>query len=265
MLLARAARRADDPETDRQQSIANLPKDCTGENNGNWRGGITKQTRGFRTQQSTRFTKWRQGILERDGYRCKDCGTLNGPFEVHHIIPLAETTSTAFLPMNGVTLCRPCHAKTDTYCGRGHLPRWGNMLPFCTVRTIPHRFQAYPTVGNWQWVSRGLFKPKLLVIFVSELGSQDYEICVAVHEYIEAVLCRWRRISAESVDAFDLMFEREREDGLHAAEDEPGDSPKAPYRREHRFATVVEQMLAKELDVDWQVYERSVEALTWKG
>lgn len=37
--------------------------------------------------------------------------------------------------------------------------------------------------------------------------------------------------------------------------------PNAPYRKEHFFATSLERLFSAELDVDWQEYERFVDAL----
>lgn len=42
---------------------------------------------------------------------------------------------------------------------------------------------------------------------------------------------------------------------------EPGDSPVAPYHREHCLATAVERMLCAELDLAWAQYEEAVESL----
>jgi hypothetical protein len=41
--------------------------------------------------------------------------------------------------------------------------------------------------------------------------------------------------------------------------EEPGDSSEAPYHKEHVFATKIERMIADELGVDWDVYEKHLD------
>ncbi len=116
-----------------------------------------------------------------------------------------------------------------------------------TIDALDHCDQRYDTVGDWQ-VTPG----DTLQVTVSYLGDRRMEALVAVHELVEAILCLHRGIAPEAVDKFDQDFE---------GEGEPGDDPKAPYHREHVFATQVERMLADELGVDWDEYDRKVQAL----
>jgi hypothetical protein len=250
-----------DPEKFKFLAVANLPKDVSGSQNGNWRGGKTKESKNFRIQQSGRFVRWRNAVLARDKHVCRECGTVER-LEAHHIIPLCETRLLAFLEMNGVTLCRACHKKTDTYGSRAwkHRIRWehshattGRRI-FLIAVTVPHRWQAYQTVGNYSWCDDGT-----LVIFVSDMGNECYERLVFIHEAIEASLVKARGINPKSIDAFDMAFERDRDPG---DESEPGDAPAALYRREHRFAENIERQLAHELGVDWQEYERAIGELS---
>jgi hypothetical protein len=85
-----------------------------------------------------------------------------------------------------------------------------------------------------------------------------YEQLVALHELVEVLLCKKRGITQKSVDAFDKAFEKARKPGNV---DEPGDDPKAPYRKEHFFSTNVERLMAAELGVDWNKYDDEVESL----
>jgi hypothetical protein len=57
------------------------------------------------------------------------------------------------------------------------------------------------------------------------------------------------------------MEESDLEADLAEVPAEPGDHPGAPYHAEHMFASKVEEMLAKQLGVDWLEYERAIEAL----
>ena len=117
------------------------------------------------------------------------------------------------------------------------------------IETIPHKKQRYPTVGDWY------FKKGVLHIRVSKMSSWKNEMLVAVHELVEVLLCKDRGITTAQVDAFDKAFEKKRKPGN---EDEPGDDPKAPYRKEHFFATNIERLMAAELRVDWAKYDQEI-------
>jgi hypothetical protein len=60
------------------------------------------------------------------------------------------------------------------------------------------------------------------------------------------------------VDVFDMAYEKTRPDG---DDSEPGDSPDAPYRNEHFFATSIERLIAAEFGVDWMLYESHINEL----
>jgi hypothetical protein len=116
-----------------------------------------------------------------------------------------------------------------------------------TIQTIPHDQQRYPTVGDWVWVD-----DNNLQIRVSHLGDRRYEALVAVHELVEALLCREHGITTEAADAFDKAFE---------GDGEPGAAADCPYHLEHFHATVIEMTLARSLGVDWDEYDNAVSAL----
>ena len=116
------------------------------------------------------------------------------------------------------------------------------------IKTIPGDSQRYSTVGDYWDDFKGTH------IRVSELGNEDEEFCVAIHELVEQYLCRKRGISEKKITAFDKKFERERVEGRWFDE-EPGDDPRAPYRKEHFFATNIERQIAHELGVDWAKYD----------
>lgn len=121
------------------------------------------------------------------------------------------------------------------------------------IKTIPHNRQRYPTCGDWWFDKRGD-----LQIRVSDVGNRDYEALVALHELVEVMLCKKRGITTEQVDKFDKAFEAARKPGNN---DEPGDDPKAPYRREHFFATNIEALMSAELGVNWKKYESALDKL----
>lgn len=98
-----------------------------GNKNPNWRGGKTSLMDAIRT--SSRYKKWRLDIFYRDNYQCSECANGGRSIQAHHIMPLAalihelsiETleealaTDKLFDVGNGMTLCKSCHKKTDTY------------------------------------------------------------------------------------------------------------------------------------------------------
>jgi hypothetical protein len=118
------------------------------------------------------------------------------------------------------------------------------------IETIDHSKQRYPTVGDWQ-----IDKAGNLHITVSKMSDQRYEFLIGMHEAIEAYLAIHAGVSPEAVDKFDRAYEAKRKPG---DDSEPGDDPRAPYHREHVFATKVERLLAHELGVDWSAYGREV-------
>ena len=114
------------------------------------------------------------------------------------------------------------------------------------IETIPHKAQRYPSCGDW------LYEGNTLKIFVSKTRDWRYSFLVAVHELIEAGLCKRAGITQEAVDKFDMKFK---------GKGEPGDDPKAPYRQQHAVATDIERYLATMLKVNWQKYEAALNKL----
>jgi hypothetical protein len=124
------------------------------------------------------------------------------------------------------------------------------------IRTIPHHYQQYETVGNyWRDLDAG---HEVLEIRVSRMRDRRHEFLVALHELIEAFLCDWRRIPFGAITRFDIEYENARRRGDSS---EPGACQRAPYRKEHHFAENIEKLVARELEVDWPQYNRAVERL----
>ena len=128
------------------------------------------------------------------------------------------------------------------------------MKPVFTISQVPHRKQRYETVGDW-------IPGKPAQIRVSKMKDQRYVFLVALHEMVEYELCKMHGITDREVVAFDVNFEAERRMNLHAFDAEPGDHPKAPYRNEHEFATMIEMMVAQKLGVSWSDYEKTILSL----
>ncbi|OGI22501.1 MAG: hypothetical protein A2808_03305 [Candidatus Moranbacteria bacterium RIFCSPHIGHO2_01_FULL_55_24] len=121
------------------------------------------------------------------------------------------------------------------------------------IQTVPDDQQRYNTVGDYYLNDKG---ERIFVI--SDMRDWRYEILTAVHELVESALCKHRGVTDEQIDAFDLEFSEKRATGDVS---EPGDSPEAPYYREHQFSNKIEKMLADELKVDWEQYGKTVDTL----
>ena len=114
------------------------------------------------------------------------------------------------------------------------------------AKTIKHDQQRYDTCGDY-WIFPGLIN-----IRVSDMGNEDYNFLVAVHEIIEAYLTNKRGIREEDITEFDKRF---KGDG------EPGDAENSPYRLEHQFADMIEKLIADEIGVNWNEYQTAMNVL----
>lgn len=126
-------------------------------------------------------------------------------------------------------------------------------FPLITIQVIPHKDQDYPTVGNYTEIDEDCTD-----FDISKLPDWRMESLVAVHEMIEYILVKHRGINISDIDKFDKSFEKKRKKGNT---DEPGDDKKAPYFKEHQFATKIERMLAAQLGVKWSAYNKLVNEL----
>ena len=131
------------------------------------------------------------------------------------------------------------------------------------VYSLKHSSQDSPTAGDWK-VRQG----KLREIKVSDMINQDFVFLIGIHEQVEAWLCLKRGIKQSAVDNFDKAYEAAREKkqkapcGCKPTEiSEPGHDIHAPYFDEHKFAEKIERLMAKELGVDWDEYNKTVESL----
>jgi len=108
----------------------------------------------------------------------------------------------------------------------------------------------YPTAGDY-------YLDFLITrIEVFDQGNEDHNFLIALHELVEEYLTRKRGISEEDITAFDLQYEKNRDP--EDTDSEPGDDLAAPYYREHRFAMIMEQLMAHELGVDWNSYDKNI-------
>ena len=92
----------------------------SGENNWNWKGGCSRDTR-----NDKRYKKWRANIFARDDWTCQTCSrrSCSGDkvyIEAHHINSWAQYPEERYDLENGVTLCKECHALTDNFKGKNN-------------------------------------------------------------------------------------------------------------------------------------------------
>lgn len=68
-----------------------------------------------RVRKSPKYKSWRKKVFERDNYTCKECGKHGGNLHAHHIKSFALYSELRFEVSNGITLCVPCHEKTESF------------------------------------------------------------------------------------------------------------------------------------------------------
>lgn len=84
-----------------------------------WKGGISTKYR--MSYGSVEYREWRKAVFERDNYKCQGCDAPRGTYiTAHHIKSFAYHPLLRFEVSNGLTLCEPCHMKTDNYKGRAN-------------------------------------------------------------------------------------------------------------------------------------------------
>ena len=102
-----------------------------GENNPNWKGGITSLMRQIRN--CFKYRQWRSDVFTRDDFTYQNCGDkTSGNLNAHHIKPFAQIIKENKIKTveqalnceelwninNGLTLCKKCHSKIHNYKSR---------------------------------------------------------------------------------------------------------------------------------------------------
>lgn len=118
--------------------------------------------------------------------------------------------------------------------------------------SVKHDHQRYPTVGDYT-EAHGT-----VMFTISDMGNEEYESLVLIHELVEYLLVKKRGIAISTIDTFDRQFETVRPAGNT---DEPGDHVNCPYRDEHRFAENIERQVCAALGIHWKDYDAAVRAL----
>lgn len=126
-----------------------------------------------------------------------------------------------------------------------------------TIRTVPHEQVRCDQSGDWHVNNDGSVE-----VLVSDMnGSWRSELAVAIHELIEAFLCREAGVSDDDVTKFDLAFELERANGKQTLRAEAGDDERSCYRVQHQAANFVERAVCSVLGIDWEEHEDLVVGL----
>lgn len=124
--------------------------------------------------------------------------------------------------------------------------------PYIEVRLKRYKDMRYATLGDY-YKKNGYRK-----FDIADTGTDIYNKLILIHELIEETCCEFEQISDKSIDTFDMMFEAEREKGMHGHFEEPGDDLRAPYHRHHHLAYYVEKLIAEHLKVSFTDYEKTL-------
>jgi hypothetical protein len=126
------------------------------------------------------------------------------------------------------------------------------MLQKITIEIIPHAAQRYDTLGDWLYDRITGTHDDALTIKISDTCEFRSTMCLAVHELIEALLCRLEGVTQTMVDRWDMGPGKDME--------EPGADPHAPYHRQHYRAEVVERIVCEMMGMRWHWYEERLMA-----
>lgn len=132
-------------------------------------------------------------------------------------------------------------------------------------KIIDHNKQRYLTSGDWFWTREE--GEHVLNVRISRMSDHRYELCLGVHEVVEAILCWHAAIAQEDVDAFDIGVE-----DAHAAGathypcgcarrelSDPGSDKHAPYHKQCMLANGIERVVAFALGIHWHSYDEQVD------
>ena len=119
-------------------------------------------------------------------------------------------------------------------------------MEYINARVVPAGKIRFRNLGDWRT------NCTVRSIEVADMGNEDYEFLLILHEMVEQHLCLKHGVSEQAVDKWDSE---------HLVCDEPGDDPESPYHREHHVAMTMERLMAAFLGVNWNEYEAKLEAV----
>jgi hypothetical protein len=98
------------------KDTSNMGKHMIGENNWNWKGGITPKyvLERNKLKLSIEYKLWRKSVFTRDKYVCQKCKIKSGMGKAiilhpHHIKNWSSCEELRTLLENGITFCQQCH------------------------------------------------------------------------------------------------------------------------------------------------------------
>lgn len=103
-----------------------LSKNRLGQNNPNWKGGVTPINHAFR--MSAKYRDWRESVFIRDDYTCQECFQRGGKLNADHIKTFAHYPELRLEISNGRTLCEDCHRKTPNYGSRANIKAMAELV-----------------------------------------------------------------------------------------------------------------------------------------
>jgi hypothetical protein len=131
-----------------------------------------------------------------------------------------------------------------------------------TIEVIPHRDQRYNTVGDWQFVRDEEGQARELNIKVSQIGEVDANMLIAIHEFVEAILCELGGVKEKDIDQFDINWvPRKAWWNSDTMISEPGEDDRAPYYSQHQTAVGIERIVGTRLWTNWERYEAQADKL----
>jgi len=92
-----------------REKIRQNIKVYNGKDHWNWKGGKKRQRPEL---NGVKYKDWRIHVFTRDDFTCQSCGQYGGYLEADHVMPVSLFPEQMYDPLNGRTLCRPCHMKT---------------------------------------------------------------------------------------------------------------------------------------------------------
>jgi hypothetical protein len=113
-------------------------------------------------------------------------------------------------------------------------------------KIVPLEWQRYETLGDY------FDNGDTLHFRITDTGNDEYNKLILIHEIVEEMLTRNRGISEKNILEYDLKFEESGKDG------EPGEQDDCPYKKEHRFAELIERMICHEIGIDWDKYNKDL-------
>jgi 5-methylcytosine-specific restriction protein A len=98
-------------------------KKMSGENNHNWKGGVTPANSHSRLTYEAKA--WKSAVLKRDNYTCQICEQYGGDLHIDHIKQFADYPELRYDIENGRSLCRACHYYITFKRKMSSTSKWG--------------------------------------------------------------------------------------------------------------------------------------------